>query len=111
MLVGQEVTPTKNLEASSGCSAAGIGAAAGAEAMLLTEKNELETARLLLEGDIESHLSVWSTTSLYYGYTVLPYLYKGLRDFQQAGDAVEQAMQLVITQRLYLRNRSRYRPA
>jgi len=62
------------------------------EASLLIEKNDLESARRLLQEDIESILSVWRTTSLYFGYTVMAYLYTGFRDFQQARVAIEKAI-------------------
>ena len=76
------------------------------EANMLIEKNELETARLLVQEDIENMLSVWSTTSLYFGYTVLGYLYTSLGEFQKAWDAVKKATQWVTSQSMYLRNNS-----
>ena len=76
------------------------------EASLLIEKNDLESARRLMREDIESILSVWRTTSLYFGYTVMAYLYTGFRDFQQARVAIEKAVHWVTSQSLYLRNRS-----
>lgn len=76
------------------------------QASLLIEKNELETARLLIQEDIESLLSVWRSSSLYIGYMVTAYLYTALGDFQQAKTAVEKALQWVTSQSLYPRNRS-----
>ncbi len=76
------------------------------EARLLIEKNELETACLLLKEDIESMLSVWRTTSIYSGYMVLAYLFTALRDFQRARHEVEKAVNFVTSQSVYPRNRS-----
>jgi len=76
------------------------------EASLLIEKNELDMARLLMQEDIENLLSIWQTTSLYMGYTVLAYLQTALGDFQRASDAVEKAIHWVTSQSYYPRNRS-----
>jgi LuxR family maltose regulon positive regulatory protein len=76
------------------------------QAGLLIEKNELEAARLLLQEDLESLLSVWRTTSLYIGYMVMAYLLTALREFKGAGIAVGKALNWVTSRSYYPRNRS-----
>jgi LuxR family maltose regulon positive regulatory protein len=76
------------------------------QAGLLIEKNELQAARLLLQEDLESLLSVWRTTSLYVGYMVMAYLLTALREFEGARIAVEKALNWVTSQSFYPRNRS-----
>lgn len=73
------------------------------QASLLVERNDLETACLLLGADIESILITWWSSSLYVGYMVMAYLHTALKDFPHARAAVEKAVNLVSTQRLYPR--------
>ena len=61
------------------------------ETTVLIEQNELEKALTLLEGDLESLLGVWRTSSLGFTYAVLIPLYIARRDFPRARAAVENA--------------------
>lgn len=79
------------------------------EANLLIEKNELDTACLLLQEDVESLLSVWHSTALYFGYVVLAYLNTAVRDFRRARECVDKAVHWVSAQNVYPRNRSTVR--
>lgn len=76
------------------------------QANLLIEKNELDSACLILQEDIESLLSAWRSSSLYIGTMVLGYLYTALKDFPRAKFAVERSVQLVNAQSLYPRFKS-----
>jgi LuxR family maltose regulon positive regulatory protein len=61
------------------------------ETIVLIEQNELEKALTLLEGDLESLLGVWRTSSLGFTYAVLIPLYIARRDFSRARTTVENA--------------------
>lgn len=76
------------------------------QARQLIEKNELETASLLLNEEMETMLGVWQSSALYMGYVALSDFLTCAGDYKRADEMIKKALQHVGSQSMYPRNRS-----